>query len=84
MITALDYVSVRVWAKNNDATASYGEELLPTTVLKRGETASFTKAGPIYIWASQLENIQIDFAGKRFAPGSASNHLRGPGNAQVP
>ena len=84
VITAIDYVSVRVWAKNNDATGSYGEELLPTTVLKRGETASFTKTGPIYMWASQWENIQIDFAGKHFVPSTPPNNLKGSGPAQLP
>ena len=83
IITALDYVSVRVWAKG-DEPHSHGEELLPTTVLKRGETAVFNKAGPVIIWASQQESIQIDFAGKHFVPGSPSNNVRGAREVQLP
>ncbi|HWA10397.1 MAG TPA: helix-turn-helix domain-containing protein [Opitutaceae bacterium] len=84
VITALDYVSVRVWAKNDDATASYGEELLPTTVLKRGETATFTKNGPVYIWASQQESIQISYSGNRFSPGAPPNNVKGARTVQIP
>lgn len=76
VITALDYVSVRVWAKG-DTPNAVGEELLPTTVLKRGETAAFNKVGPVVIWASQVESIQIDVGGKRYAPGSSSNNVHG-------
>ena len=77
VITALDYVSVQVWARSDDAPNGHGEQLLPLTVLKRGETAVFNKAGALIIWASQQESIQIDFAGKHFVPSSPSNNVRG-------
>ncbi len=85
VITALDYVSVRVWAKG-DGPNGYGEELLPNTVIKRGETASFNKSGPVIIWASQRENIQIvDASGRRWLPGSPSNgNLQGAGPMVIP
>lgn len=84
VITALDYVSVKVWAKG-DGPNGYGDELLPTTVLKRGETAAFNKTGSVIIWASQRESIQIDVAGKHYAPGSPLNgNLNGAGPVALP
>lgn len=75
VITALDVVRVQAWVKNDDN--SYGSELLASTTLGRGETASFTKNGPVYIFASAQENIRIDFAGKQFTPGAAPHNVRG-------
>lgn len=74
-ITALDFVRVQVWVQNSDNTA--GPELLAPTNLTRGQTASFAKSGPVYIFASQQENIRIDFAGRQFTPSSPPTNARG-------
>ena len=75
VITALDAVRVQVWVKNQDN--SYGDVVLPPTTLAKGETASFNKAGPVYIYASAQENIRIDFSGKQFTPSAPPHNVRG-------
>ena len=75
VITALDVVRVQVWVKNEDA--SYGDILLPPTTLAKNETATFTKSGPVYIYASAQENIRIDFSGKQFTPSAPPHNVRG-------
>ena len=67
-ITALDTVTVQVWAENADHT--YGKVLLPYTALAEGESRPVQKTGPIYIQASFGEKIAIDIAGKRLLPGA--------------
>jgi hypothetical protein len=75
VITALEAVRVQVWVKNQDN--SYGDVVLPPTTLAKGETASFNKAGPVYIYASAQENIRIDFSGKQFTPSAPPHNVRG-------
>jgi cytoskeleton protein RodZ len=75
VITALEAVRVQAWVKNEDN--SYGDVLLPATNLVKGETATFSKPGPVYIYASAQENIRIDFSGKQFTPGAPPHNVRG-------
>ncbi len=75
VITSLDVVRVQAWVKNEDS--SYGDVLLPPTTLAKGETATFNKAGPVYIYASAQENIRIDFSGKQFTPSAPPHNVRG-------
>lgn len=86
VITARDVVRVQVWEKIPNAptpAASYGVVLLQPTTLNRGETVSFVKTGPVYISASARENIQIDFAGQQFTPGSAPYNITGAGAVEL-
>jgi hypothetical protein len=68
IITALDTVTVQIWAENADHT--YGKILLADTALAGGETRSVLKSGPVYVQASAGEKIAIDIAGKRILPGA--------------
>jgi transcriptional regulator with XRE-family HTH domain len=70
-ITALNMVVVQVWEKLPNAPTpaqSYGRELLPQTTLRRGESRTVPKTGPLYINASAQENIQIETGGRTFSP----------------
>ncbi|MEY2878181.1 MAG: hypothetical protein RLZZ15_561 [Verrucomicrobiota bacterium] len=71
VITALDVVVVQVWEKNLNAAPNVdpvGRELLARTTLARGESRTVPRNGPIFLYASAQENIQIDIGGKRVLP----------------
>jgi len=79
VIIARDIVRVQVWAKD-PKTGAKTEVLLPaTTLLSAGETATFSRNGPAFISATALENIEIDFNGKRYVPSAPPNNLKGSG-----
>jgi cytoskeleton protein RodZ len=84
VITALEIVRVQVWQKDASAPGGFGTEILAPVTLSKGETTSFAKNGPVLVYASQQENIRLNYAGQQFTPGAAPNNFRGALSFELP
>lgn len=77
VIIALDVVRVNAWAKDSSAPNGRGAEVLAPVTLRKGETTTFSKNGPVFISASAVENIQVKFDGNTLTPSAPPNNFRG-------
>jgi transcriptional regulator with XRE-family HTH domain len=74
-LVALDAIQVRVLHRNPDE--SEGAEIFSGT-LARGQSQAVPWPGPIYIWSSARQNLEIEFQGTRHSTGTT-----GPGRVQM-
>jgi cytoskeletal protein RodZ len=81
-ITALDAVTVQVWAQNADGT--YGAVILDTTPLARGASISFPKSGPVFVFASEVANLSVSVGKDIYSPGAPPNSFHGAMRFVVP
>ena len=66
-LVALDVVRVSVKHKLGDGTE--GDEIFPATTLAKGQRQIVPWPGPIYIWASAGQNLEIEYNGKSYPTG---------------